>query len=153
SLTSLHLVACSSAVHGQAADTLFQAVAGTIYRIQIGGSSGAAGELRVRVQRAKQPANDARAHPVAITSLPYTGPLQDNRGATFVGEPAPRCAQPRVTVWYRYAATSDAVLLADIRGADFDGFIAVYRGSTLTPADCGQSNSVAFRAQHGTTYY
>jgi len=29
----------------------------------------------------------------------------------------------------------------------------VYRGNALTPADCGQSNSVAFRVKQGITYY
>jgi hypothetical protein len=144
-------VDCTSDVHGQAADTLIDAVAGTTYQIQIGGNGGATGTLKVKVRIPQQPANDARANAVSIGALPYTGVRQDNRGATITGEPAPSCADPRVTVWYRYTAASDGVLLADIRGADFNGFIAVYRGET--PADCGQSNTVAFRVKQGVTYF
>jgi hypothetical protein len=152
-LATLHLVACSSAVHRQAADTLFEAVAGKNYRIQIGGDAGATGTLKVHAQRPSQPANDARANATSIGALPFVGVPQDNRGATFVSEPTPRCGSPKVTVWYVYTAASDAVLLADIRGADFDGFVAVYSGNALHRADCGRSNSVAFRVHQGATYY
>jgi len=120
-LALLQPMACSSAVHGQAADALFHVVAGTIYQIQIGGANDATGTLKVFVKRPDQPANDTRANAVVIGSLPYTDDTrQDNRGATVSGEPTPRCADPRVTVWYKFTAASDAVLLADIRGADFD---------------------------------
>src|SRR4051812_30991804 len=78
-LAFLQLVACTSAVHGSAADTLIDAVAGTTYQIQVGGVSDATGTLKVRVRLPQQPANDARANATSIGALPYTGARGDNR--------------------------------------------------------------------------
>ena len=153
SLASLTLVTCSEQVNGNAADTIFQATAGTTYYVQAGGAYGASGTLKIRAVKLTTPANDRPTHATKIGKLPYTGSTEDIRAATTTSETVPTCAAPAETVWFAFTSPKKQLLRADILLANFEGFVAVYRGSGLTAVACGSSNNVAFMAQQGKTYF
>jgi hypothetical protein len=79
------------------------------------------------------------------------------------GEPTPNCVyydQPINSVWYKYTPSADTILLADGEGGYYNGYIAVYTGSsisTLTEVGCSAYAypfpQVAIEATAGVTYY
>ena len=75
------------------------------------------------------PPNDDRANATIIEALPYTDGPTVLKNATFEpDEPRPNCAfSLGGTIWYRYTAAEDSVLIADIEGNDLQTVIAVWR--------------------------
>ncbi|MCH8007646.1 MAG: hypothetical protein IIC91_02150 [Chloroflexi bacterium] len=75
------------------------------------------------------PVNDDRANATVVGALPYTDGPTVLKNATFEpDEPRPACAfSLGGTIWYRYTAVEDGVVIADIEADDLGTVIAVWR--------------------------
>ena len=109
------------------------------------------------------PLNDDRADAIVISTLPFThGPVVMKNATVEQNEPRPSCSFGSVegTVWYRFTATEDAVLIADTGGSDFGTSLAVWResGLGLVEVACDfnfgfpEVTRAVFRATAGETY-
>lgn len=108
------------------------------------------------------PSNDAFADAIVVDAVPFSYETDTNGAGTEAGEPS-LCGEPEhgSTVWFRYAPSADALVLATTRESLFDTMIAVYRGdalASLDPVACdddagpGLTSLVEFSAQAGLTY-
>ncbi|HLH25960.1 MAG TPA: FecR family protein [Chloroflexota bacterium] len=150
-LASLTPVACnddtlqSGTGNADQSRVTFNAVAGTTYRIQVGGYQGASGNLVLHAAvTSPPPANDnfAAATVVAPASLPATFTAATDSATVEPGEPhalgstALTCAGTSSlvltnTVWYSFTPTSSGALVVDTFGSSYDTAIVVYTGSAL----------------------
>ncbi len=75
------------------------------------------------------PPNDNRVDATVIDTLPYSDGPTVLKNATFEPEePRPNCAfSLGGTIWYRYTAVEDSVLIADIEASGLGTVIAVWR--------------------------
>ncbi len=165
SLNALTEIACSYDVHGSVSDLILKAKAGVTYQIQISSQENDAQDLQLHAVTLTPPGNDASGAATNIATLPFQSTAENIRGATESGEPVPACVGANEdvvasasfgagqTVWYRFTPSSAMTLAADTQLSDFAGFVAVYRGSGLTPVACGGDGDTAFRVQAGKTYY
>jgi len=112
-----------------------------------------------------QPANDVCAAAVALASeVPYT---LNTAGATFTGDPLPRCqTDVSAGVWFTFTPGSNALVEVSTCSSDFDTVLQVYTGSCASlsalPDGCndddgpvcfGSQASVYFNGAGGTTYH
>lgn len=110
-----------------------------------------------------RPPNDDRADARQIDALPYIdGPSALKNAGAENGEPRPSCIyQPASTVWYRYTASEDGVLIADTDGSNSETMLAVWeeRDGRLIERGCNAyfgttpRSRVAIHAEAGSTYY
>ena len=124
----------------------FNVQAGKTYWFQVGGSNGATGELRFRVECTPScvvthPGNDDVANAYPITSPPPTWTnLQSTSGYTLQpGEPAPLCAGTvGATAWYSLSPVVPKAYALDTGGSGYDTVLAVYLrlGDTWIPWAC-----------------
>lgn len=109
------------------------------------------------------PSNDDRAGALAISSLPFTdGPRPVKNATVERTEPQPSCNYGSIsgTVWYRYTAAADGVLIADTTGSNFSTTIAVWRQNAVGLQEVACYNTytylpsarAVFRATAGETY-
>ena len=107
------------------------------------------------------PGNDNRAGAVLIPSIPFSdGPLVMKNATTEPSEARPSCVFGGVnaSVWYRYTATADDVLIADTAGSNFETTLAVWRqdGAGLDEFACAAflpNTRVVFDVSAGETYF
>ena len=111
------------------------------------------------------PANDNRANATVVSALPYAdGPSIAKNATGEPNEPRSGCSFGSVSasIWYRYTASADGVLIADSAGSNFDTILAVWQesGSGLTEVDCDYGFNapesqarIAFRVSAGETYF
>lgn len=110
-------------------------------------------------------ANDNLADATVVAGVPYTDTTDTTEATTEAGEPLP-CDMAGATVWYRFAASQDANLVADTFGSDFDTVLGIYRATAPDPTfgdleivDCndqaggGDQSRVDFAVAAGETYY
>ena len=113
-----------------------------------------------------QPANDDFANAVVIdpATLPATvnGTNVDATGET--GDPSGGTGSAVNTVWWEVTPAADGALNVDTFGSDFDTYLAVFTGSSLSTLNSVAQNDdvdaggvleseVTFTATSGTTYY
>jgi hypothetical protein len=123
---------------------VFNAVAGTTYRIQVGGFRGAFGNLVLRAATTSPPPpndNFATATVIAPASLPATATAITDSASVEVGEPGTPgastllCAGFNVTttntVWYRFTPATSGALVVDTFGSSYDTVAAVYTGGAV----------------------
>jgi hypothetical protein len=162
-LSSLVEVDCNDNAMTDSEDAriTFKATGGLTYYIRV--SLVEAG-LVVHIQKVVPPANDPFATAKAVKTLPFS---QSTSTATATREPnepdpeARQCAWRGPTIWYRFKPGTTMRVRVDVPSADFDPWIAVFRGTSLTgltPIDCNDDTAavlpnVAFRAVAGKTYY
>jgi hypothetical protein len=151
-LGSLAQVACNDETNepgtmsSQQSRVTFQAMAGTTYRIQVGGargsdpaSLGASGNLRFNVAEVPPPpANDAFAAAIAVTVNPPTQITGVNTTSATIEPSEPEgllCSGARLgvggTVWYTFTPSANSLVEINTFGSTFDTIVAVYTGSTL----------------------
>jgi hypothetical protein len=108
------------------------------------------------------PENDDFADATVISSLPFSDTLKLTAATREPNEARSSCGfSEGVTVWYRYAAGSDGVLVTDTIDSDFPAGIAVFTqsGSRLTEVACSFSydfahpSRLAFPIEAGETYF
>jgi len=103
------------------------------------------------------PSNDDFADATVITSLPFSE-VVDVAGSTLEpGEPPPCGSFQLGTLWYSFTPATTQVVQVDNYGG-IPGATNVFAQTGtgfagLTPVGCGQTVSVVFTAQAGTTYY
>jgi hypothetical protein len=146
----------------------FSATSGTVYRIRVDGYRQASGAIALHlneVPHATSPANDFFADAVVLPSVMSTSRTSDtNAGATPESGETPSIAGEPATnsVWYRWTAPGPGTVTIDTATSDFDTFVGVYTGtsvSTLTDVasndDVGKTDltsSARFQATAGTVY-
>ncbi|MEX0785929.1 MAG: dockerin type I repeat-containing protein [Dehalococcoidia bacterium] len=111
----------------------------------------------------RRPPHDHRADARQIAALPYLdGPNELKNATSEAGEPRPSCIfQAASTVWYRYTAAADGVLIAGSDGSDTETMLAVWeeRDGRLIERGCNSffgttpRSRVAFDAEAGSTYF
>jgi len=109
------------------------------------------------------PQNDDFADATVIASLPFSDALKMTAATREPSEARPSCGffGEGVSVWYRYAAGADGVLVTDTIGSDFPAGIAVFTqsGSRLTEVACSfnfdllRPSRLAFSVEAGETYF
>ncbi|MEX2158635.1 MAG: dockerin type I domain-containing protein [Dehalococcoidia bacterium] len=107
------------------------------------------------------PTNDGRANARVISTLPYSdGPVVMKNAAVEPNEPRSRCSFGGAggTVWYRYTAGANAVLIADTGGSSFETTLAVWHetGDGLSEVTCAAfvpDARVVFNVSAGETYF
>ncbi|MFA5862037.1 MAG: S8 family serine peptidase [Candidatus Thermoplasmatota archaeon] len=166
SLTALTNVGCNDdiASGNTLSKVTFTATAGTTYRIQAGGYSGATGTLNLKVTApaaCSGPTGNCFSTAVGITSVPYSQSKSTSGATLETSEPRP-CGSIGATVWYTYTPSTSGSKTTDTMGSGFDTVLAVYTGSSLTGltnVGCNDDISgsdldsrVTWTATAGTTY-
>jgi hypothetical protein len=130
----------------------FSATAGEEFDFRIAGMNGSMGHFTLSISNIVSPANDNFAAATPITSLPASVP-GTTLGATIEpNEPGDATA----SVWYRWTATSNVVLTAEIN-PPYVAAIQVFSGTALSNlvvvgGEFG-SRTVSFRAESGKQYF
>ena len=120
--------------------------------------------LQFNISVAVPPANDDFANAQLVASLPFTMTVNNLTATEEDGEPTPSCIEPydvEYTLWYRYTAPRDEILVADTEGSVPYGLaMGVYTGDTLAdltevacPAVFSIPMRVGFQAEAGQTFY
>jgi len=158
-------VSCAPAVPNRpleavGAHATIRVTAGETYYVQAIGYifPGLPNKLRMRIDTGHPPVNDNYASPRVITSLPFSESVSTADASSEQYEPTGRCIgdDPDASVWYRYASSGDALLIADTRGSNYGTAISVWTDSQFGLAEVGCTYSdqrVAFPADAGRTYY
>jgi hypothetical protein len=147
-------------------EVVFDAVAGTTYRIAVDGKGGSVGRFGLAFERA--PANDDFSTPQSLSAgLPSYGSAATKLATKQAGEPDHAGDAGGHSVWFTWTPSSSGQVAAwtCVNGSDLDPAVAVYTGSalnSLTPiatgggADPGGGCSIGGEAQFtavaGTTY-
>lgn len=107
--------------------------------------------------------NDDFADATVISSLPFSDALKMTAASREPNEARPSCGffGEGVSVWYRYTAGADGVLVTDSIGSDFPAGIAVFTqsGSRLTEVACSfnfdllRPSRLAFSVEAEETYF
>ena len=114
------------------------------------------------------PANDQPPGTV-IESLPFADSTNTSRAQIHAMEPSLGCGSGSRSVWYAYTAATDALVVVDTNGSDYDTLVDVWTGrlsadrmepgfEQLTPLTCNDNTAesvqaqVAFQATAGTSY-
>ncbi|MBP7949451.1 MAG: right-handed parallel beta-helix repeat-containing protein [Verrucomicrobiales bacterium] len=109
---------------------LFQASAGTTYRIHVGGRSGATGLIVLHLEQFAAPANDQFANATVLPSSGATSTTGTSAGATFEGGEPPALPGTAETgqssVWFEWTAPSSGEYTFDTIGSTFDTVLALY---------------------------
>lgn len=167
-IMSVHPANCGAAIDcndnscGALSSVTFATVAGTTYKIQVGGLSiPSEGTFYLTV---KAPANDACADATVVGDGTVTG---NNSVASSDVTPAAGCgSNPGKDVWYAYQnpgacsrQVTASLCTANGGSASFDSVLRVFSGdcSTLTEIACnddfcGLQSRVTFTADPGATY-
>jgi hypothetical protein len=130
--------------------------AGTTYYFQIGGYSGAVGELVFNVVAHPRPTNDNFANATRITALPFTDSLSAVGATTELGEPSPSCGRVSHTVWYSFTPAVDMTIAMDTAGSNVSTVITAFVGNdfgTLQPLGCQGFGRFFVDLTAGTTYH
>jgi hypothetical protein len=138
----------------------FHATQGETYYIQIGGFifPDQPGNLHFQLQTGSPPANDDYASPRDITALPFSDTVDARDATTEFGEPSPPCGYSGLqsSVWYRFVATSDSILVLDTSGSRYATAIAAWTNSAFGLTNVGCSAfppRLALKVDAGRTYY
>lgn len=135
----------------------FGARAGQTYFLMMGGAPG--GNVTLFLQSGPLAANDDFRNATRITALPFSETVDLTGTSLEASEPAPSCAAPTQSVWYKFTPTTTQSLIASGGFPPFPVTIAVYTGQSLnrlTEIACRTTFSgggATFRAQKGKTYY
>ncbi len=142
----------------------FSATAGTAYQIAVDGFGGAMGSIILNVQLTatfQAPTNDMFANRILLTGSNIVTSGRNLGASAEVGEPSHVGYAATNSVWWRWTAPVNGVVVVNTTGSDFDTLLAIYTGSTvdalaLVASDdqSGGNNTSAltFNATGGVTY-
>jgi hypothetical protein len=164
SLTGLTGVACNDQFNNTDQSRVsFTAVAGTQYRVQIGGFFGDSGNLAVSLSAD----NDSFSGAINVPSVPAQYFIDTTNAGVETGENTLNCSNTastiRATVWYTFRPTTTQQLTLSTFSSDFDTIIRVYTGSSVAnltpvPGACNDDfggtfqSELTFTASAGVTY-
>jgi hypothetical protein len=165
SVGALTSVNCNDDVPGSvfASEVIFQAVAGTTYRIAVDGFFGAEGIIALSLAETPPITNNDFAERAPILGVNRTI-RASNFGATAEGgEPFHCGSDGRASVWWTWTAPSNVAVTISTVGSTYDTILAVYTGSSfgaLNDVACNDdrlfpvivSSEVNFNAVNGITY-
>ncbi len=141
---------------GSSSPTNFLVEAGKTYYLRAD-SFGQPGPIQINLERIIPPANDGFANAESITSLPFTGTVDNTNATREPGEPA-ACGSLFRSVWYAFTPTENMAVRMDMSGA-VPGVAGLYvlSGSSISDLSllaCAHTNSpINFQAETGKTYY
>ncbi|MEO6034471.1 MAG: choice-of-anchor V domain-containing protein [Verrucomicrobiota bacterium] len=139
----------------------FFTVAGTVYQIAVDGFSGASGTYILNLSFVPAPANDNFVNAQILSGNSVTQTGSNVAASKQSGEPNHAGSVGGASVWYRWTAISNGVVLLDTKGSLFNTLLAVYTGnavSSLTSIasddQSGGNNTseLSFTALAGTNY-
>ncbi len=113
-------------------EVVFDAVAGTTYRISVDGKGGSVGRFGLAFERA--PANDDFTAPQALSAgLPSYGSAVTKLATKQAGEPDHAGNAGGHSVWFSWTPTSggQVAIWTCVLDGDLDPAVAVYTGSAL----------------------
>ena len=116
----------------------FTAQAGVTYQISVDGKNAAAGLTLLNLGTV--PANDAFAHPVALSGLSDGVTATNANCTTETGEPRILNFAGGTSLWYRWTAPRSGRFHFAAVSNDFDPLLAVYTGSALASLTLVASN-------------
>jgi hypothetical protein len=135
---------------------VFDATAGTVYRIAIDGKGGAVGSINLHLDQA--PANDDFADAVAIPPGGAWEAAATSLATAQTGEPAPAGH----SVWFEWTPSVSGGTSIEACGVGFVPAVGVFTGDELAslapvPAldvdgECAKETTIEFTAVAGTTY-
>ncbi len=137
----------------------FNATAGTVYRIQVGGFGAQHGAFSLQWAQ-NSPAHDNFATPAAISGATGTHFSSNARSTGEPGEPTVATVPDR-TVWYSWTAPESGTASFNTGDANFDTVIAAYTGASITGLTLRASNDdvagsvqsrMSFAVTAGTNY-
>lgn len=153
----------------------FRATGGQTYYIQVDGSPvssrNSLPSLTFHLTSGAPPANDQFQDATMIGTLPFSSSVTTDNATTQAGEPHPFCSYDTLTstVWYKFAPASDALVVLDTAGSDFQPVVQAYVNTKfgLAPLACAAGQppgvplptpditpaKIALQAQAGQTYY
>ncbi len=137
---------------------IFNATAGTIYRIAIDGKNGATGRLALVI--AQPPVNDAFANRLTLSGSATTVTAANIGATKEASEPAHAANAGGASVWWTWTAATTATVTIDTIGSNFDTTLAAYTGTALAALTniasnddaVGLASRITFTAIAGTTY-
>lgn len=163
--SQLSHIACVDDAGGEPqAARQMEVTAGRWYYFQVGGHSGATGNLEFHLQCGSCShvlTNDRFAAPVVVTETPYAHSTNNKDATRDPFEPQP-CGGIDATMWYAITPIADATVTVDTFGSGFDTVLAVYTGPALSSVQVVECNNnapgtgqseVVFQATGGLTYY
>ena len=133
-----------------------QMEAGKNYYLRVD-SFGQPGSLQINLEQIIPPANDGFANAEVITSLPFTGTV-DNTNATIEPGEQSTCGSLHRSVWYTFTPAENLAVRMDMSGA-LPGGVGLYvlSGSSISDLSlltCARTDSPAnFQLEAGKTYY
>lgn len=136
--------------------TNFQMEAGKDYYLRVD-SFGQPGSLQINLEQIVPPANDGFANAEVITSLPFTGTVDNTNATIEPGEPS-GCGSLRRSAWYTFTPAENMAVRLDMSGA-LPGIVGFYvlTGSSmsdLSSLTCAYTdNPTNFQVEAGKTYY
>jgi hypothetical protein len=159
--TGLKRVDCNDDAFGPSspAQLMFNAAAGKVYYFQLGGYNGASGNYNFYL--AGGPRNDAFANAAVAKTLPFSY-QEDTTETSGQGGETAGCGIKAHSVWFKYKRSTNASVVADTFGSQFDTVINLYRGTSLaslSPLGCSDDwggtlqSQIGWTALGGTTYY
>jgi hypothetical protein len=137
----------------------FPVVAGSVYRIQVGGYSNARGSVGLEFT-VNPEANDLFSAAQVITGGSGTVVGSNVRAIGEPGEPAMETAADS-TIWYRWTAPSTGTVHFNTCGSGFDTTLAAATGTSVIALmkvavndnSCGAQSAISFAATATRTYY
>jgi len=154
SLADVSESGCRRASEGR---LVFQAQAGTIYYLQVGGMFGGGGPLEFHVDEIPPPPNNDLANATVIGALPFADAVDVAAASREADEPVAPCASGADrTVWYTFTPTEMGSISAFTINAGTPVVVAAYRGTLPDLEVLGCSvfgGKVTFRAEAGTPYF
>jgi subtilisin family serine protease len=164
SVGGLSLTACNDDVMwgSLASEVIFEAIAGTTYRIAVDGYFGEEGNISLSLLGTPPLTNDDFTDRTPISGVNHTI-RSSNFGATVEGLEPYHCDNyGGASVWWSWTAPEHMPVTISTAGSSFDTILAIYIGSTLgslaevacnddriTPV---RQSEVSFNAVGGTTY-
>lgn len=138
----------------------FYAVQGETYYIEVAGYvfPNEPGTLHLAFEAGHPPANDNYGTPREVTALPFSDSVDTRDATTEFGEPGGSCIyeRPASSVWYRYQADADDLLVADTIDSNYPAGITVWTDSVfgLAQVNCSSYGArLAFEVEAGRTYF
>lgn len=142
----------------------FFAPAGVPFLIAVDGKGGASGGIVMSITEAPPPSNDDFEDALELTGEDALIDWHNYDATTEPGEPDHAGTAARHSVWWRWTAPKDGVVILSAEGSGIDTRMAVYKGTavdelTLVMANDDEPNGgqpwslVRFRAHGGETYF
>ena len=140
------------------AEVIFNATAGTSYKIAMDTSYGAGTWFTLALQLIPPPPNDAFANRIFITGASITVSGNNLAATREPGEPGTGFFDGSNSVWWAWTAPRSGTAAATWTGSSYSPFVSIFTGNTLAALTLATNNlfrggsAVRFPVTQGTTY-